>query len=107
MGIIARLRGSEPSRRIGPGTKVTVYTPENWKGDGTGGVPGEVMEADGWGYEVMWTNSEGVTKVDSFDRDSRRAKNEALQAWFQRRDEPFATAPEFPLNTPPIFSKEV
>jgi hypothetical protein len=84
-------------RRIGPGTKVTVYTVDNWRGDGTGGTPGEVMEVDTLDVHIMWENSAGVVAVDTFHPRSRRSNGVSVQAWFQLRDEPFSPAPEIPV----------
>lgn len=83
--------------KIRPGTKVTVYTVENWKGDGTGGAPGEVMEVTSLGVEIMWERPDGTITVDEFYYRSRRSMGPVLQAWFQLRSEPFSPEPEIPM----------
>jgi hypothetical protein len=88
------------SRRVGAGTKVTVYTVDNWKGDGTGGTPGEVMEVDSVDAQIMWETASGEVSVDEFNLRTRRSNGGALQAWFQLRDEPFAPAPQIPAVGP-------
>ena len=88
-----------PARtRIEAGTKVTVYTVDNWKGDGTGGSPGEVMEVTTLEAHIMWENTDESVRVDEFSLRNRRSSGATLQAWFQLRDEPFSPAPEIPVD---------
>lgn len=88
-----------PARtRIKAGTKVTVYTVDNWKGDGTGGAPGEIMEVTSLEAHIMWQNPDGSATVDEFSLRNRRSAGATLQAWFQLRDEPFSPAPEIPVD---------
>ena len=84
--------------RIEAGTKVTVYTVDNWKGDGTGGAPGEIMEVEISEVKVMWENADKTVTVDGFSLRNRRSTGPTLQAWFQLRDEPFSPAPELPVD---------
>lgn len=91
---------NKPKRRIESGTKVTVYTVENWKGDGTGGSPGEVMEKNSIEAQIMWEKADGTVSVDEFTIRTRRSNGTTLQAWFQLRDEPFSPHPEIPMAGP-------
>lgn len=84
--------------RIKAGTRVRVYTVENWKGDGTGGSPGEVMEVSSVDAQIMWENADGSVTVDEFSLRNRRSLGPNLQAWFQLSDEPFSPAPEMPVD---------
>lgn len=89
-----------PSKpRIEAGTKVTVYTLENWKGDGTGGAPGEVMEVTSLYYKIIWENSGGAVSADDFDKGTRSTRTPEVRAWFQLRGEPTLPAPVFPADT--------
>lgn len=95
------LFGKKPNKpRIEAGSKVTVYTVDNWKGDGTGGTPGEVMEVDSLDVHIMWENADGVVSVDTFHPRSKRSTGATLQAWFQLCEEPFSPAPEVPMVGP-------
>jgi hypothetical protein len=88
-----------PSRPcIEAGTKVMVYTVNNWKGDGTGGAPGEVMEVASLDVHIMWETEDGSASVDAFHPRTRRSTGTSLQAGFQLRDEPFSPAPELPVD---------
>lgn len=95
MGIMKKLFG-EARRWPRVGDMVVVYTTKNWKADGTGGAPGQIMEVGTLEVSIMWQASNGEIIVTEFDRSTRRA-DKPNTIWFRLADEPYAADPALPM----------
>lgn len=64
------------------GQRVLVYTPENWKEDGTGGKIGEILEVSRHSLTIIWTPDPSGTRTTEFSPNTGRARR-GSDAWFQ------------------------
>lgn len=78
-------RNRTPQTEFRVGQKVTVITPDNWRADGTGGAPGEVIEVGRAYVEVLWNDGGASARNTEFSRRSQRARF-ATDAWFVTED---------------------
>lgn len=104
MGILRKLFGDgRPMYELGQ--QVTVFTPDNWKSDGTGGRPGEIQHLDYYRIRIIWSPPEGVPKIDEFYTRTGVGVHDS-EMWFRAADQ-IEVDPSFSFNTPPAFGKEL
>lgn len=73
-------RKNRPTYTVGQ--KVKVYTPGNWREDGSGGKIGEIVEVSRHSVTILWRPNPNGTQSTEFSPNTGRARL-GQDAWFQ------------------------